>query len=84
MRSHHPVKPDHVFPIDVVKRDMALCCFTQGIDVFPGSPRAWGEGILRERVLLTRLSAAHLPHDVDLTDDPAHELSDKTNNSTKH
>lgn len=82
MRSHHPVEPDHIFPKDVVKRHVALFCFTQGVDVFPWSPRA-GRGILREGVVLTCLPVAHLPHDVDLTDDPAHELSDEMNNIKK-
>lgn len=80
MRSYHPVEPNHIFPIDVIKRDVALHRFTQGVDVFPGSPEAGG-GILRKGALLTCLSVAHLPHDVDLTDDPAHELSDEMNNS---
>lgn len=80
MRSHHPVEPNHIFPVDVVKRHVALLRFTQGIDVFPGSPGAT-RGILREGAALACLSVAHLPHDVDLTDDRAHELCEEMNNS---
>lgn len=78
MRSHHPVEPDHIFPVDVVQRRVVLGCFTQGVDVFPGSPPAGG-GVLGEGVILARVPAAHVPHDVDLADDPAHELSDDMN-----
>lgn len=49
---------------------MTLNCFTQGVDVFPGSPRVGscfrGDGLV--------LSTAHFPQNVDLTNDPSHEL----------
>lgn len=82
MRSHHPVEPNHVFPIGVVKRHMVLRHFTQGVDVFPGPPSAGG-GLLREVAVLACLSAAHLPHNADLADDLAHELRGTTIRSVR-
>lgn len=50
---------------------MTRNCFTQGVDVLPGSPRV-GSCFRGDGLVLCCI--ADFPQNVDLTNDPSHEL----------
>lgn len=64
-QAHHPVESDHVFPIVVVEWHMTFHHLAQRVDVLPRFPTI---------LLCRRTCVTQRPNNIDLTDDPPHQL----------
>lgn len=77
--AYHPVKFHNILSITIEQRHVALYSLAQRIYVFPGLPDEKG-GLPYSpfKIIAQHASVEDLPHSIDFTDNPSHQLETKT------